>query len=204
MRLLPYGDSAVLVELADAAERRRLDAALHRAALAQVVEHVPGAQTVLVRAASAGDVPALAGLLRTLDWQSADEDFGTDAELVIPTRYDGPDLPEVATLLGSDPAEVVARHTGQAWTVEFMGFAPGFGYLLGERGGLEVPRRVSPRTRIPSGAVGLAGPYSGVYPRASPGGWQLLGTTDLRMWDQRREPPALLAPGMRVRFEATS
>jgi len=115
-------------------------------------------------------------------------------------RYDGPDLDDVATHLGITRSEVVARHTGQVWTVEFAGFAPGFAYLTGSEGDLEVPRRHSPRTRIPAGSVGLAGPYSGVYPRPSPGGWQLIGRTDVTLWDAERDPPALLTPGRRVRF----
>jgi KipI family sensor histidine kinase inhibitor len=124
-----------------------------------------------------------------------------DAEpLRIPTRYDGPDLEEVSRQLGVSPAEVVSRHTGQLWTVEFAGFAPGFGYLTGDDGGLEVTRRDSPRVRIPAGSVGLAGPYTGVYPRPSPGGWQLIGRTDEVMWDVTRDPPALLSPGTRVKF----
>jgi KipI family sensor histidine kinase inhibitor len=96
---------------------------------------------------------------------------------------------------------VVARHTGSEWTVAFAGFAPGFGYLTGGDPRLEVPRRETPRTRIPAGSVGLAGRFAGVYPHDSPGGWQLIGSTTLRVWDLDRDPPALLAPGVRVRFE---
>ncbi|GAB3580531.1 hypothetical protein GCM10027579_07350 [Calidifontibacter terrae] len=118
--------------------------------------------------------------------------------------YDGADLDEVATLLGITSQEVIARHTGQVWTVEFAGFAPGFGYLIGSEGNLVVPRRATPRTRIPAGAVGLADQFSGVYPKASPGGWQLLGRTDLAMWDVERDEPALLTPGRRIHFEAVS
>ena len=106
----------------------------------------------------------------------------------------------MADHLGIGADEVVARHTGQLWTVEFFRLAPGFGYLVGDAGGLDVPRHTSARPRVPAGAVGLAGPYTGVYPRAGPGGWQLIGTTTLQLWDERREPPALLAPGTRVRF----
>ena len=86
------------------------------------------------------------------------------------------------------------------WTVVLEGFAPGFCYLLGDQGGLEVARRDSPRVRIPPGSVGLAGPYSAVYPGPSPGGWQLIGRTDEVMWDVTRDPPALLSPGTRVQF----
>uniref|UniRef100_UPI00293EDCBB 5-oxoprolinase subunit B family protein n=1 Tax=Clavibacter sp. MX14-G9D TaxID=3064656 RepID=UPI00293EDCBB len=113
--------------------------------------------------------------------------------------YDGEDLADVAALLGVDAREVVARHTSGIWTVAFGGFAPGFGYLAGVPG-LEVPRRSSPRPRVPAGAVALAGEFSGIYPRVSPGGWQLIGTTRAVLWDPEREPAALLVPGSAVRF----
>lgn len=203
IRLLPCGDRAVLVELADAAARRAFDAALRATPLPGVLEHVPAARTVLVTVASPSNLPDVVARLRRVRPVAdlPDPDTGhTDPLLEIPVRYDGADLDEVARHLGCSAREVVARHTGQAWRVEFAGFAPGFGYLLGDEGGLEVPRRETPRTRIPPGAVGLAGPWSGVYPRASPGGWQILGRTDLPMWDDAREPPALLTPGRVVHF----
>lgn len=116
--------------------------------------------------------------------------------------YDGPDLAAVAELTGLTEEEVVAAHTGSSWQVAFGGFAPGFAYLAGGDPRLQVPRRDQPRTTVPAGSVGLAGEFSGVYPRASPGGWQLIGRTDLVLWDLDRDPPALLAAGLRVRFEA--
>jgi KipI family sensor histidine kinase inhibitor len=120
--------------------------------------------------------------------------------VTIDTVYDGEDLAEVGTLTGLGPDGVVAAHTGQVWTVAFGGFAPGFGYLIGGDPRLEVPRRDSARRAVPAGAVGLAGEFSGVYPRESPGGWQLIGTTSVAMWDLDRDPPALLRAGARVRF----
>jgi biotin-dependent carboxylase-like uncharacterized protein len=124
-----------------------------------------------------------------------------DGEVVeVPVHYDGDDLEEVAALTGLTPAEVVAAHTGRPWQVGFVGFAPGFAYLVDGDPRLRVPRRSSPRPRVPAGAVGLADEYSGVYPRSSPGGWQLLGHTDVALWDLDRDPPALLRPGLRVRF----
>ena len=123
-------------------------------------------------------------------------------EVEIAVRYDGPDLDDVARLTGLSPAEVVAAHTGMPWRVAFGGFAPGFAYLVGGDPRLRVPRRGRPRPWVPAGAVGLAGEFSGVYPRASPGGWQLVGTTDAVLWDVDRDPPALLAPGTSVRFVA--
>jgi KipI family sensor histidine kinase inhibitor len=199
MRLLPCGDRALLAEVADAGERRRLDATLRRHPLPGSVEHVPGARTVLVVARAPNDLPSLAAALRELVLDPDEAPDGSD-DLVVEVRYDGPDLQDVATSVGISPDDVVERHTTQLWTVEFAGFAPGFGYLTGAEGGLDVPRRASPRTRIPAGSVGLAGPYSGIYPRASPGGWQLIGRSDAPLWDADRDPPALLTPGRRVRF----
>ena len=146
MRLLPCGDRAILVEVADAAERRRLDATLRHRPLPGTVEHVPGARTVLVVASAAHHLPEIAAALRDLVLDAPEATDETD-ELVVEVRYDGPDLDDVATHLGITRSEVVARHTGQVWTVEFAGFAPGFAYLTGSEGDLEVPRRHSPRTR---------------------------------------------------------
>jgi KipI family sensor histidine kinase inhibitor len=127
-----------------------------------------------------------------------------EGTIEIPVHYDGADLAEVGELTGLGERGVVEAHTGQTWTVAFAGFAPGFGYLVGEDDRLHVPRRSTPRTKVPPGAVGLAGEFSGVYPRESPGGWQLIGRTELRMWDLDRDPPALLQPGMHVRFTVQS
>jgi len=199
-RFLSCGREAVLVEVDDLDEALALYAALRAAALPGVTDLVPAARTVLVRLDPAATTPqrvrsAIAGL-------PADRHDRPDAGTVtIAVRYDGPDLADVAAHTGLTEAEVVARHTATTWTVAFAGFAPGFGYLTGGDPGLEVPRRETPRTRIPAGSVGLAGRFSGVYPHDSPGGWQIIGSTPLRMWDLDRDPPALLTPGVRVRFE---
>ncbi|BCJ26961.1 allophanate hydrolase subunit 1 [Actinocatenispora sera] len=116
--------------------------------------------------------------------------------------YDGPDLAEVAELWGTSVDGVVARHTGTEFRVAFCGFSPGFGYLTGLPAELAVPRRDSPRPRVPAGSVGLAGEYSGVYPSPSPGGWRLIGRTDRVLFDPDASPPALLTPGTRVTFRA--
>ncbi|MFI6703461.1 allophanate hydrolase subunit 1 [Streptomyces sp. NPDC050509] len=123
-------------------------------------------------------------------------------ELTVPVRYDGPDLDEVARRTGLTTDEVIARHTAPRYTVAFAGFAPGFGYLTGTDPLLALPRRAEPRTGVPTGAVAVAGGFTGVYPRPSPGGWHLLGTTSLTLWDERRDPPALLVPGRAVRLRA--
>jgi KipI family sensor histidine kinase inhibitor len=125
------------------------------------------------------------------------------ADVEIEVVYDGPDLDEVARLTGMSAEEVVAAHTGTLWRVGFGGFAPGFAYLVGGDSRLEVPRRAEPRTKVPAGSVGLAGEFSGVYPRESPGGWQLIGRISedqAALWDVSRDPPALLVPGMWVQF----
>lgn len=199
MRLLPCGDTAILAEFDDAAARAAFDGALRAAALPEVLEQVPAARTVLVRARSE-DLPRLADALRTLrvDATAASSDART---ITVPVVYDGADLDDVAHHLGITRRAVVARHVGQLWTVEFAGFAPGFGYLQGDGERLTVPRRSSPRTRVPAGAVALAGEYCGVYPADLPGGWQLIGRTDAPMWDVTRAEPALLTPGTTVRFE---
>jgi KipI family sensor histidine kinase inhibitor len=126
------------------------------------------------------------------------------AAVELPVRYDGEDLDEVADLLGLTRADVIALHTSSDWRVAFCGFAPGFAYLVTDHDRLRVPRRASPRPSVPAGSVGLAGEFSGVYPRSSPGGWQLIGSTDAVLWDPSASRPALLAPGTRVRFVEAS
>ncbi|MEV7397386.1 allophanate hydrolase subunit 1 [Aeromicrobium sp. NPDC092404] len=190
MNLKPYGDTALLLDCESLDEAQRWFTALHDEA-----EAVLGARSVLLR----GDPAAL----RSLVGRSAPAESSTrpeDAGIEIPVAYDGDDLDEVARLTGLRPAEVVEAHAATPWTVAFGGFAPGFSYLVGGDPRLRVPRRDSPRSRVPAGAVGLAGEFSGVYPRESPGGWQLIGRTDVTMWDSTREPPALLTAGTTVTF----
>ncbi|MFC5677562.1 5-oxoprolinase subunit B family protein [Aeromicrobium endophyticum] len=191
MNILPCGDRAVLIECDTLHEAQTWFAALREHA-----EVVLGARTVLVR----GDLRASRELIARTDPSTSAVEAGPVVE--IPVTYDGADLAEVAGLTGMSAADVVAAHTGTAWTVAFGGFAPGFSYLVGGDPRLHVPRRSSPRTRVPAGSVGLAGEFSGVYPRESPGGWQLIGRTTLPTWDIDREPPALLVAGTTVRFVA--
>jgi KipI family sensor histidine kinase inhibitor len=119
----------------------------------------------------------------------------------IPVRYDGPDLQHVAEQTGLSPSEVIRRHAEPEYLVYLLGFAPGFGYLGDLHPSLVLPRRSSPRTRVPAGSVAIAGAQTAVYPLATPGGWQLLGSTSLKMFDPARDPAALLKAGDRVRFE---
>ncbi|MEU5219402.1 allophanate hydrolase subunit 1 [Streptomyces sp. NPDC020807] len=202
MRVLRVGESALLVELdgGGAAEAFHAEVLRRRAAgaLPAVREIVPAARTVLLDGVA--DPARLAAELP--GWEVGPLHARVGEVVEIPVRYDGPDLEVVAALWGVSADEAVRVHTAAEFRVAFCGFAPGFGYLtgLGER--YAVPRRATPRTAVPAGSVALAGPYTGVYPRSSPGGWQLVGTTDVVLWDAGREPAALLAPGTRVRFTA--
>jgi KipI family sensor histidine kinase inhibitor len=194
MQLHPVGRSAVLAEVADAVEALDL-ATWARSARVGAVEVVPAAQTVLFDGVS--DVAALTARLG--EWVPTGEPPG--GELVeVPVVYDGPDLAYVAESWETDEAGVVARHGEIEYVAAFCGFAPGFSYLSGLPAELAVRRLESPRPRVPSGSVGLAGSWCGVYPTTSPGGWRLLGRTDATLWDPSRDRPALLAPGTRVVF----
>ncbi|HWD78966.1 MAG TPA: allophanate hydrolase subunit 1 [Kribbella sp.] len=195
MRILPSGDQALLVELDDLDEVLGYYTALSADPPADVVDVVPAARTILVT--TTGDLGALSRALH--DLTPARDRRATGDLIEIPVVYDGEDLGDVAGLLGCTPDDVIARHTADEWTVAFSGFAPGFGYLTAT-GDWDVPRRTSPRTKVPAGAVALGGEFSGVYPRESPGGWQLIGRTSVRIFDAAREPAALFYPGRRVRF----
>jgi KipI family sensor histidine kinase inhibitor len=200
VRLRPAGERGLLVEVEELETVHRLHAALRRLAPPGVVELVPGYRTVLIVAdpERAGVLDELAAGLPGLELPPAGAVAGETVE--IPVSYDGEDLPEVAGLTGLEADEVVRRHTAPEYTVAFLGFSPGFPYLVGLDPALEVPRRDTPRTSIPAGSVGLAGNQTGIYPTASPGGWQLIGRTEVTLFDPTRDPPALLAPGTRLRF----
>lgn len=118
----------------------------------------------------------------------------------IPVRYDGPDLEEVAERNGMTVEEVVARHSGRSYRAYACGFQPGFAYLGDLDDALELPRRATPRLRVPAGSVAIAGRQTAVYPLQTPGGWHIIGSTSLRMFDAQRDPPALIHPGDVVRF----
>jgi len=200
VRILAAGRSALLLEVDSDAEV----ASLHRelidrqadGRLGEVVEIVPAARTVLLDGLARPELVAA----QFAGWQPQLSAPPEGAVVTVPTRYDGEDLAEVAALWGVSAAEAVRIHTGGEYRVAFCGFAPGFAYLTGLPEQYAVPRRATPRTRVPAGSVALAGGYTGVYPSASPGGWQLLGRTELPVWDLGRDPAALLLPGTRVRF----
>ncbi|MHA7209149.1 5-oxoprolinase subunit B/C family protein [Arthrobacter sp. MDT1-65] len=198
--LRPVGDHALLVELPGLPEVLSLQAQLRERPVDGQVDVVPAATTVLVTVEESRQLPALAARLRTIDLS---EPVGPDDTLItIEVQYDGADLAEVAARTGMSRDAVVAAHTTTPWVAAFGGFAPGFAYLTGGDPRLAVPRRDSPRTAVPAGSVALAGPFSAVYPRESPGGWQLIGRTDAVLWDISRSGPALIGPGNRVRFTA--
>lgn len=202
MRVLPYGDRGLLAEYDDLGSASAAAAVLAADPPSGVLELVPAARTVLVRVAPG---TRLGAVERWLTEHGDPEPLPASAGplVVLPVRYDGPDLSAAADALGVSVAEFVRRHTAVEWRCAFMGFAPGFGYLVAPGAGLDLPRRSTSRSRVPAGSVALAAGYCGVYPRESPGGWQLVGTTDVRLWDLDADPPALLQPGTRVRFEAT-
>ncbi|MEA2281332.1 MAG: hypothetical protein QOK21_1939 [Solirubrobacteraceae bacterium] len=204
VRLLPCGPRAILAEVADLSAVLGLHAALEAAALDGVVELVPAARTVLVAFDPAGtDADRVGAAVSALAWEPGARSDGALVE--VPVVYDGEDLGDVAALAGMSREEVVRRHLEGEYVAAFCGFAPGFAYLDGLDGALRVPRRATPRTRVPAGAVAIADRFAAVYPRESPGGWQLLGRTSLALWDVDAEPPARLVPGTRVRFvEAAS
>ncbi len=193
---MPVGDTALLLEVDGLSEALAL--AQTAASLPEVADAVPGPRTVLVQAAAGVGLRRLRHVIEELRVVEGVAAVGEVIE--IPTVYDGADLAEVARLSGLGVAEVIQAHTATEWRIGFVGFAPGFAYLLDGDPRLRVPRRTEPRTRVPAGSVGLAGEYSGVYPRASPGGWQLIGRTTVVLWDADRRPPALLQPDGAVRF----
>lgn len=201
--VVDYGDRALMVQCGSTGEVLAWADALRAAAIPGVVDVVPAARTVLVKL----DGPRYQGVIRQRLRKmrvAATPDASSErrADVVIDVVYDGPDLAEVAGHTGLSIAAVIDAHTATLWRVGFSGFAPGFAYLVDGDARLRVPRRPEPRTSVPAGSVGLAGEFSAVYPRRSPGGWQLIGHTDAALWDLQRPNPALLTQGMWVQFRA--
>lgn len=201
VRALPMGDRALLLEAGSLDDVVALHAALESTRPDGVTDLVPAARTVLVRVD-----PARAPLAAVRAWALAAAAAATEAThpardaVDVPIVYDGADLAETAAVLGVTVEELVRRHSEAEWTVAFTGFAPGFGYLVSDDWPFDVPRLGTPRTRVPAGSVGLAAGFTGAYPRETPGGWRLIGTTDAVLFDPDAPSPALLAPGARVRF----
>lgn len=202
VRCRPMGETALLVSCDDLATVRRLDAALTGAGLPWIRETVPAYDSVLVigRPGCGPELDALAAALPS--WQLPDLPATSGTSVQIDVVYDGADLDDVCRFTGLAAAEVVALHTAPVYTVAFLGFSPGFPYLLGLDRALRVPRLDSPRTAVPPGSVGIGGDQTGVYPTATPGGWRLIGRTSTALFDPAREPAALLRAGDTVRFVA--
>ena len=196
-RVLPYGPGGWLVEL-DENDVIGFAAAARAIAHWGLAEVVPGARTVLVRVAEPGALEEIAAILAELVPQPGSATTARAVE--IPVDYDGADLEAVAAATDMSTAEVAERHAASTYTCAFCGFAPGFAYLVGLDPALHLPRRATPRTRVPAGAVAIAAEYSAVYPSASPGGWHLIGHSTLALWDPMRERAALVEPGTSVRF----
>lgn len=202
MRFLPIGPRTLLVELDDLDQTLALFDALESDPVTGISEIIPAARSLMIRtqpgvladAALAGAVAARQPAPGTPPMTRA------AATVELPMIYEGEDLSEIAGLMDMTVAEVIETHQAVIWQVAFCGFAPGFAYMTGDDPRFDLPRRTSPRTRIPAGSVALAGRFCGVYPQATPGGWQLLGRTEVPMWDLDRDPPALLRPGVRCRF----
>lgn len=205
-----YGDQALLLEFDGTTEVLAWTDAVRLAGLLGVLDIVPASRTVLIKLDGPRHQDPTRQRLGKLRLDPAKcvepgAPAAGRADVTLDVIYDGEDLDEVARLTGLDTAQVVAAHTGSAWQVGFGGFAPGFAYLIGGDERLHLPRRAEPRTKVPAGSVALAGEFSAVYPRESPGGWQLIGhiTEDTSaLFDVDRDPPALLTPGMWIQFHA--
>lgn len=206
----PLGDGAIMVTLSETASRE-VTRQVHAAASAVRSGNVPDVLDVVPAYASfavhydpiSTDAVQLETRLRDIVAASlsSKEPVGANTLVTIPVRYDGPDLDMVARETGLTRDDVIARHHATEYSVYMIGFAPGFAYLGDLDPALHLPRREAPRTRVPPGSVAIAGSQTAVYPLETPGGWHLIGTTTLRMFDALRDPPSLLKAGDRARFE---
>lgn len=210
LRVVPVGESAVLLSLAEEIspevnERiRSIDHALTVQPLEGILESVPGYASLLVfyDPERSNFSRIKTGLISCLE-RSEGHSAPPPLQITIPVVYggaNGPDLPWLSEFLGLSPSEVVRKHAAATYRVGMMGFTPGFAYLMGLDPDLAAPRRETPRTQVPAGSVGIAGSQTGVYPMVSPGGWQLIGRTDLALYDHNSEQPFLLSPGDEVTF----
>lgn len=196
--LRPAGERGVLVELAGNASVRKL-AGVARTGIAGLEEVVAGHETVLLVWEEGRRPPKDLGL-RLAELLGSAAVAVVRETIELPVTYDGPDLAAVARTCGFSPEEVVRRHQACTYEVGFIGFAPGFAYLLGGDPALRPPRLASPRPRVPAGSLAVAGEYTAVYPADSPGGWNLIGRASVPLFDLHREPAALLRTGARVRL----
>ena len=201
--IMDYGDRALLLECGSGDDVLALTDAVRDAHLPGVIDVVPAARTVLVTLRDPALQATTRSRLARIEFTAPGRQDGDHGpRVVIDVIYDGADLATVADHLAMAIEDVIDAHTRTPWRVGFCGFAPGFAYLIDGDPRLNVPRRAEPRSRVPAGSVALAGHFSGVYPRDSPGGWQLIGRTDAALWDINRAQPALLTPGTWVQFRA--
>lgn len=211
-RLEFLGDSALAVHVLEAsaidanAVVHRLAGRVRAAALPGVRDIVPGMRELVIHVDPRRcDITLVDATLRASRPDEDPEDGVAPTLTEVPVDYGGdagPDLDDVARACGLTPAEVCRRHAATEYVVCFVGFLPGFPYLGVLDPLLRLPRRPTPRPRVPPGAVAIAGEYTGIYPWASPGGWHVIGRTEVTLFDLAADPPARLAPGMRVRFVA--
>jgi allophanate hydrolase len=205
-RIRACGDDLLHIAADDVRDAQRLGRDLRTDCF--WLEVVPGQDSVVVQFDSARHtLDDARARLERLPPGSADDGAGTnDSVIEIPVCYggdDGPDLRRVCSELGMSPETLVTLHTGTEHCVELLGFTPGFAYLSGLDSRLQVGRLAAPRQRLPAGAVGIAGLYTGLYALPGPGGWALIGRTPLRLFDGREPDPFVLRPGQRVRFTAS-
>jgi KipI family sensor histidine kinase inhibitor len=185
------------VEEANAAARALADVIVSES-FPQIADVVPGARTLLVELKPGAEPPE--ALVRALEAGVPLPEPRAGRRHEIAVTYDGEDLAEVAASCRVRPQDVVELHSGAEYTVAFIGFQPGFPYLLGLPEVLAMPRLASPRVKVPAGSVAIAEGYTGIYPDATPGGWRLIGRTEVVLFDPASTPPSLLRPGDFVRF----
>jgi KipI family sensor histidine kinase inhibitor len=214
VRMLAAGDRAIVIDLCEDSDRAgggrtaalELATRITDAGLDGVEDVVPSEHSILLVLSEAAYQRRMATLMATLMADlvrhpaSGSGHAAATSVIRIPVTYDGPDLEEVALASGLTPRELVQAHCGTTWAAAFAGFMPGFCYLLGGDPRIQAGRRAEPRPQVPAGSVALAGHYSAVYPRQAPGGWQLIGTTRLPVWDLDAQPPAAIIPGCQVQF----
>ncbi|MBU6493248.1 MAG: 5-oxoprolinase subunit PxpB [Burkholderiales bacterium] len=207
LSILPLGEAALLCipppPTSLVTQRRIWSVATMLQARPDVLEMVPGMNNFTVIFDPLRTDPAVLESALLAAWEGADDQAEAGREIEIPVRYGGahgPDLAEVALRTGLSPEAVVQRHADGDYVVYFLGFLPGFAYLGGLDPSLATPRRAEPRLAVPAGSVGIGGAQTAIYPVVSPGGWQLIGRTDLPLFDPAQMPPTLLSPGDHVRF----
>ncbi|MGL4307050.1 MAG: 5-oxoprolinase subunit PxpB [Mycobacteriaceae bacterium] len=204
MKFRPAGEGGLLVEVDSLSSAINLYHSCISLKPAGIIDLVPAARTLLIifepKVIKQSELIHIIHQALSLP---TTQNHSQSPLVYIPVIYDGPDLTEVAEQTGLSKSEVIHIHTSAPWVVAFTGFAPGFAYLTRQNNPISVRRRNSPRATVPAGSVALASEFSGIYPCSTPGGWQLIGHTNVSLWDEKRITPALLKPGMEVKFVET-